>query len=61
MTGHLPIDVYNRGKPWNWNADWGWMADLDSHMILTLNSRGGIGPAEKVGDLRLSFFGYYYF
>jgi hypothetical protein len=37
------------------------MASLDSHIILTLNSRGGFGPAENGGDLRLSFFGYYYF
>ena len=44
-----------------WNADWGKMANHESHIILALNPRGGVGPAEKVGDLRLSFFGYYYF
>jgi len=59
MTGHFPTDVYNRGK--SWNADWEGMANLDSHIILTLNPRGGFGPAENGGDLRLSFFGYYYF
>jgi hypothetical protein len=37
------------------------MANRDSYIILTLNPRGGIGPAENGGDLRLSFCGYYYF
>jgi hypothetical protein len=37
------------------------MANLDPHIIRALNSGGLFAPAEKVGDLRLSFFGYYYF
>jgi len=37
------------------------MANLDPHSIRALNSGGLFAPAEKVGDLRLSFFGYYYF
>jgi len=44
-----------------WNADWEAMANRDPQIIRTLNTGGLFGPAEKVGDLRLSFFGYYYF
>jgi hypothetical protein len=43
------------------NADREKMADFDSIVIRALNPRGVFGLAEKVGDLRLSFFGYYYF
>jgi len=59
MTGHLPIDVYNRGDILE--ADWEKMPDFDPIVIQMLNQRGVFGLAGKTGDLRLSFFGYYYF
>jgi len=37
------------------------MMNFDPQIILAFNSWGVFGPAAKVGDLRLSFFGYYYF
>jgi hypothetical protein len=43
------------------NADWEEMKSFDPQMILTFSPWGVFRPAEKVGDLRLSFFGYYYF
>jgi hypothetical protein len=43
------------------NADWKEITNIDSHIIWTFNAWGVFRPAEKVGDLRLSFFGYYYF
>jgi hypothetical protein len=59
MTGHLPIDGYNREN--TLSADWEEMTNFDPQIILTSNPWGVFKPAEKVGDLRLSFFAYYYF
>jgi hypothetical protein len=43
------------------NADWEDMTNLDPQIIWTFNPWGVFRPIKKVGDLRLSFFGYYYF
>jgi hypothetical protein len=43
------------------SADWEEMTNFDPQIILTSNPWGVFKPAEKVGDLRLSFFAYYYF
>jgi hypothetical protein len=43
------------------SADWEEMTNFDPQIILTSNPGGVFIPAEKVGDLRLSFFAYYYF
>jgi len=45
----------------SFSADWEEMTNFDPQIILTFNPRGVFRPAEKVGDLRLSFFVYYYF
>jgi hypothetical protein len=42
------------------NADWEHMTNVDPQIIRTFNPWGGVQPMEKVGGLRLSFFGYYY-
>jgi len=42
-------------------AHWEKMPDFDPIVIQMLNQRGVFGLAGKTGDLRLSFFGYYYF
>jgi len=43
------------------NADWEKMTNFDPRIIGTFQPWGVFVPTEKAGDLRLSFFGYYYF
>jgi hypothetical protein len=59
MTGLLPIDGYNRGKSPIRNGKR--MLNRKPRVMRIFASCGQSELAENTGDLRPSFYGYYYF